>query len=144
MYIDFTALGGLLTHEDGTLEKVKISTFAARMGVHRDTFYKWQKNIPDFWDLVKKRRLEIGSMARTNKVWAGVYLRAAQGDAEQAKLWLSVHDGWQPPSQKHELELGDGMADLLSHVRNQRAKEQGRIEVQEAEVVSDETTDNQA
>lgn len=117
MYIDFTAVSGLFTSDDGELKPMKVSEFASLIGVERTTLHYWKKRIPDFWDRVRERRLQIGSQARTNKVWNGIYLRAAKGDAEQAKIWLSTFDGWQPPSQKHEMEIGGGLADLLNKTR---------------------------
>jgi hypothetical protein len=97
--------------------------------VNRGTLYEWQKKIPNFWSMVRERRMIIGSQARTNAVWKGVYLRAAKGDAEQAKLFLGVYDGWQPPSQKHDIKVSASWADLV------RAK---------AEVIDAEVVDNGA
>lgn len=117
LYIDFTALGGLITEDDGELKPMKLQDFAAKIGVDRTTLYLWKRKIPNFWDLVRARRMEIGSQARVNKVWNGVYLRAAKGDAEQAKIFLSTFDGWQPPMQRQTVELGDSWAALLANKR---------------------------
>lgn len=125
-YIDFTAVGGLITEEDGTLRQMTITQFAQEIGVDRTTLYTWRKHIPNFWDLVAKRRQTIGSQARTNKVWNGVYLRAAKGDAEQAKIWLSQFAGWQPPKQRAEIEHR-GIGDLLNMARQRLTEIEGEI-----------------
>jgi len=132
-WIDYNAVGGLITHDDGTLEPMSIAVFASKLGVHRNTLTRWKKEIPNFWDLVKKRRHEIGTQTRTNKVWNGVYLRAARGDAEQAKIWLSTFDNWQPPAQKHEVQVGTGLADLVAQKRAQIERERNVIDATTSE-----------
>lgn len=125
-YIDFTALGGLLTDDDGNLTRMTMAQFASRIGVDRKTLNNWKKKMPDFWDRVEERRNKIGTQARVNKVWNGIYLKAASGNPEAAKLFLGQFAKWQPPSQKVEVEVGNGLADLLQHVRNAKQQEDSR------------------
>jgi len=117
MFIDFTAVSGLMTDDDGELKPMKVGEFAEKIGVERTTLHYWKKSIPDFWGKVRERRMTIGSQARTNKVISGLYLRAARGDAEQVKIWLGIFDGWQPPMQRQTVELGDSWAALLANKR---------------------------
>lgn len=126
MYIDFTALGGLLTDDDGNLTRMTIGEFANKIGVDRTTLYSWKRKMPDFWDRVEERRNKIGTQARVNKVWNGIYMKAATGNPEAAKLFLGQFAKWQPPSQKVEMEVGNGLADLLQHVRNAQQQEESR------------------
>lgn len=114
LYIDFVSVGGLITDDDGTMTVMSTQDFANKIGVERTTLYTWRKKIPNFWEKVRERRMKIGSQARTNKVWNGVYLRAAKGDAEQAKIWLSTFDDWRPPAQAHEVKVNHGLADLIA------------------------------
>lgn len=118
-WVDFCAVGGMITRADGEIEVLTIGQFAKSMRVDRTTLYRWRNSIPNFWDKVEARRREIFSRDRTTKVWNGVFLRAAKGDAEQAKIWLSAHAKWQPPSQKHEVSVS-GLGDLVNLARKKK------------------------
>lgn len=127
-YIDFCACAGLIVKEDGAIKKMTIGEFATTHGVDRTTLYNWQKSIPKFDQMVEKRRFQIFTKNRVAAVWNGVFLRAAKGDAEQAKMILGHYAGWQPPSQKHEVTVS-GLGDLVN-----LARQKGIIE---GEVVDD-------
>lgn len=127
-WIDFCAVGGLITHDDGSLKPMTITEFAPLIGVGRKTLYRWKETIPDFKARVKKRRLELGSDSRLQKVYNGLYLKASQGVPEAVKLYLQIFDGWKPPAQAHEIEH-KGLGDLVNTARNKN--------IIEAEVVSD-------
>jgi hypothetical protein len=119
-YISYCAVGGLLTGEDGTIKKVNISQFAEMIGVDRKTLNNWKRSIPNFWDEVDKKRRKLFSGPRMSVIWNGLFLRAAKGDAEQAKIILGWFADWQPPAQKHEVDVGGGLADLLQMVRKRK------------------------
>ena len=110
-YVDFVALGGLLTDESGEFRTMTTREFADQVGVSRNTLYTWQKTIPDFWEKVRIRRLEITKRTRATKVYNGLFLKAARGDPAAVKLWSEIFDNYQPPAQKHEVSIG-GLADL--------------------------------
>lgn len=110
-WVSYCAVGGLITTEDGAIRKMSISDFAIQLGVDRKTLTNWKTSIPNFWERVDARRRELFSRSRIAVVWNGLFLRAAKGDAEQAKIILSHYADWQPPSQKHEVQIG-GLIDL--------------------------------
>ena len=114
-WIDFCALGGLLTDDDGKLNPMTISQFSTLLGVSRQTLYDWKKLIPDFNDRVKQRTIELGgSPARIAKVYNGLFLKASAGNSEAAKLWLQAFAGWKPPKKEIDIEHNFGLADLVS------------------------------
>ena len=110
-YVSFVAVGGLLTDDDGKIKKMSLQDFANSIAVDRKTLYNWKARA-DFWDKVGTRRSEIFSQNRITAVWNGLFLRAAKGDAEQAKIILGEYAKWQPPSQKHDVQIG-GLMDLV-------------------------------
>jgi hypothetical protein len=104
-WIDFNAVGGLLleadgsiklspsrTYKDGRPKTYSVRDFANEINVDISLLYKWEKSIPNFWDLVAKRRLKIFSGRRVAKVWNGVFLAAAAGKAPQAAMFLHNYD----------------------------------------------------
>lgn len=113
-YISYCAVGGLLTADDGTIKKVNLGEFAQMLNVDPKTLNNWKRSIPDFWGEVDKKRHMLFSGPRISAIWNGLFLRAARGDAEQAKIILSHFAGWQPPAQKHEIEVTTGLADLVA------------------------------
>lgn len=117
LWVRFCATGGLITDDDGNLKQWFISGFADEIGVPRRTLYNWKKQIPKFNERVAIARKEIFQDARFTKMLNGLYLRAAKGDAEQAKLLFGMFNDWQPPAQKHEVEVGESWATLLAEKR---------------------------
>jgi hypothetical protein len=133
-YIDYCAVGGMITDEGGEVKIIKATAFAAMLGVARQTLYDWQKRIPDFWERVAIRRKELGGNNRIQKVWNGVYLKAAAGDAKCAALWLANFDpDFKMPTQRAELDTGQGLADLLQIMRQRQNRERKVIDVGDTE-----------
>lgn len=117
-YITFCSIQGMVVEEDGTIRKMTAQQFADRIGVHRDTLYDWQKRIPNFWDLVAKERKRLGGQNRVAKVYNGLFLKAAKGDAKAAAIYLANHDpNFRMPAQKVEHEAGNSWAALLQQKR---------------------------
>lgn len=117
-YVAFVATGGLIPSDDGPGVKMTVETFAHNVGVDRVTLWRWRKTIPNFWDLVNAKRKEIGGKDRLANVWNGVYLKAAAGNAEAAKLYLANFDpSFRMPMQKVEHEAGDSLTEALSLAR---------------------------
>jgi hypothetical protein len=119
VWIDYNAVGGLITDDDFNLKPLKVGELADQLGIHRNTLSRWSRDIPNFWERVKARRMELGGQKRLQKVLNGLYMRAARGDAEQVKIYLGVFDSWQPPAQKHEVTVG-GLGDLVNMARKKQ------------------------
>ncbi len=128
-YVDFVALGGLLTEDDGSFITMTVGQFASTLGVSRQSLYNWKKTISDFDKKVRARRLQLSQKSRATKVYNGLYLRACKGDPLAVKLWAEIFDGYQPAPQRLQHSLGDGFADAMKIARTRR---EGAIE---AEVV---------
>ena len=128
-WIDFCAVGGLVVEDDGTLKPIKIGQFAEMIGVARQTLYDWKKSIPAFEDRVKEAQLRIGGgTARRQKVYNGLMLKAAAGDAPAAKLWLQIFDGWKPPQQEVKMDHNFGLADLVAKKKLEADRERKIID----------------
>lgn len=128
LYIDFVAVGGLITEEDGNVIVMRATQFAQKIQVSRQTLYDWQKNIPNFWDRVATRRKELGGNSRIQQVWNGVYLKARTGNPQAAALWLANFDpNFRMPAQKVEHGLDGGIADLLNKARERRRSIEGEV-----------------
>lgn len=119
-YIAYVALGGLIPDPDGVVAGKKLSAtkLAERLGVDRTTLYYWRSSIPDFWDRVAAKRKQLAGRDRISTVWNGVYLRAATGDPQAAKLFLKNFDeNYVDPLQKIEHEVGNSWAALIQQKR---------------------------
>jgi hypothetical protein len=99
MWIDFNALGGLITdimQEDDNgkpmvLKRMTISKFAELIGVSRETLRLWRDNIPDFWVKVNTRRIELSSASRLQQmhdVWYRSALLMGKDGFRDRQLWL--------------------------------------------------------
>lgn len=116
--IDYYALQGLMTDEEGNLKKMPVTELAQLLQIDRTTVYDWRDTIPDFWGKVTKARARLGGQNRVQKVWNGVYMRAAKGDAEQAKLFLANFDeSFRMPNQSVDLNAGNTLIDLMNAAR---------------------------
>lgn len=139
-YVSYLAMGGLLPAEGGAGKKVTAEQFAISIGVARETLYYWRKHIPDLWERVADRRAELGGKDRLSQVWNGIFLKAAAGNPEAAKLYLANFDpNFRMPTEKHEVDAGGGFMDLLQRMRqeNAQANKTQIIDAQEAVVVHD-------
>jgi hypothetical protein len=142
-YVDFVALGGIYTNEDGSFdmsETVKTKTmtvteFSLRIGVPRRTLYGWQNRIPNFWGRVNDRRKTLFSQQRISKVWNGIYLKAASGNPQAAALFFAnFDDNFHMPTEKVEHGVTDSLADVLNIARNRKLQHQDAID---GEIVDD-------
>lgn len=112
-YIDYIAMSGVITRETGEIQRMTVNEFAAEVGVSVQTLYNWRKSIPAFWDRVNKRRKQLGSQVRLQRVWAALYMRAASGNPQAAAMFLANHDPeFKMPMQKVEHEAGNSWAAL--------------------------------
>lgn len=129
-YIAYTAVGGLIPDKEGKTVAVKMSaeTFAKKVGVTRQTLYNWRETIPNFWEKVAAVRRDLGSKERLSQVWNGVYLKAATGNPEAAKLYLANFDpNFRMPMQKVEHEAGDSLVEALGMARKRQQLIEGEV-----------------
>ena len=128
--VDFKALNGLMTDEEGNMKKMSMQTLAGLLQVDRGTLYNWMK-VDGFWDAVNTRRKDISPRSRLAKVHETWYLKAVQGDWQHLNAWLlNFDDNYRTPSQKVELEAGDSLMEALALARQ-------RGNLIEAEVVDE-------
>jgi hypothetical protein len=116
MWIDYCALGGMMTDDQGNITNMTITVFADKLSVSRTTLNNWKKAIPGFWDLVRKRRIELSKNSRASKVYNGLFLKASLGDPAAVRLWAELFDNYQPPAQKHDVKVS-GLLDLVNMAR---------------------------
>lgn len=129
--VDFKALNGLRTDEEGNLIKTSMQVFADMLDVNRSTLYDWMKR-PGFWDLVNARRKELSSGGRLAKVHETLYLMAVKGEWQHLNAWLINFDpNYRTPTQKVEVDAGDSLMEALALARKRNP------ELIEGEVVSD-------
>lgn len=117
-YIGYVAFGGLVPDPDGNAIAIKMtaSQFAKNIKVARSTLYDWRNTIPNFWERVAEKRKEVGGKDRLSKVWNGVYMKAAAGNAEAAKLYLANFDpDFRMPMEKVQHEAGNSWASLFKN-----------------------------
>jgi hypothetical protein len=129
-YIAFVACGGLIPDPTGEKAAIKMTTqeFANNIQVSRQTLYDWRKTIPEFWEKVNQKRREIGSKDRLANVWNGLYLKAATGNVEAAKLYLANHDDeFRMPMERRENNLGSGLADLVARKLLEQNRETPKV-----------------
>lgn len=121
-WVEFNAVGGLLIEADGSFKKsprnpeknYSVQDLANDLDVDRTTLYNWTRSIPDFWGRVQKERKELGSRARVQKVWNGVFLKAAAGNPQAAAMFLAnFDDDFRMPMQKVEHEVGSSWSKLM-------------------------------
>lgn len=114
LYIDYLAVGGFITKENGEITRMTVAEFAEKIEVSVQTLYNWRESIPNFWDRVNTRRRKLGSEMRVQRVWAGLYLKAAAGNPKAAAIFLANHDKeFRMPTEKVEHELGNTWASLV-------------------------------
>lgn len=127
--IDFKALNGLTTDEDGGLKKRTMQWLADMLKVDRGTLYNWTAR-EGFWDQVNARRGKIAPHSRLAKVHETFYLKAVAGEWQFTNAYLFNYDkNYRTPTQKVEHEVGDSLAEAIGMAR--------RRQVIEAEVVDE-------
>ena len=125
--IDFKALNGLMTDEEGNLKKMSMQVFASMLDVDRTTLYEWMKR-PGFWDMVNSRRKELSSGGRLAKVHETLYLMAVKGEWQHLNAWLVNFDpNYRTPTQKVEVEAGDSLVEAIGIARARKATIEGEV-----------------
>lgn len=129
MYIDYCAIGGLMTDEDGNFTRITLDDFARNyLGVTRQACQLWKSKIVDFDAKVRARRIQISKGSRATKVYNGLYLKAATGDTSAVRLWAELFDDYQPAPQRMQHSLGDGFAEAAMIAQKRREQQAKAIE----------------
>jgi hypothetical protein len=121
VWIDYCALQGVITNDDGSLEKMTIQECADKINVSRETLYAWKKSIPNFEDLCNERCAYMFNGARTRKVVNAIYLSATSKLNVQAmSLWMANQKSveFRMPQQEVKHEAGNSWAALMSIKRS--------------------------
>ena len=110
-YVSYVAVSGLMIDDDGSVRQMKVDEFCEAANVTRTTLQHWRQRIPNFSQLVETRRAQLFPGSRISAIWKAMQLKAMGGNTEAAKIVLGHFGQWQPPSQKHEVQIG-GLIDL--------------------------------
>lgn len=130
-WVDFCALQGLITGDDGEFSKMTIRECAEQLGITRQTLYDWKRSIPNFDALVADRCSELWSGARTVKVVNALFLNATSKMSVQAQaLWLANQKRipFRMPTQPIKHDVAGGLADLLNIARERQLESENVIE----------------
>lgn len=135
-FITYSALGGLIISDNGTIERMPIYQFCARVNVDQKTTWRW-KHSEGFAAKVRARREEIMPLARESMMWNRLFSLAMQnGDKRAAvdatKTWLGHFGELKLPTVKQEVKVElNTWADLV----------QAKHDVIEGEVVDEPAAD---
>ena len=121
--VDFKALNGLMTDEEGNMVKRSMRWLAELVKVDRGTLYNWTKH-PGFWEQVNQRRGKIAPKSRLARVHETFYLKAVAGEWQFTNAYLFNYDkNYRQPTQKVEHEVGDSLAEAIGMARRRQAIE---------------------
>jgi hypothetical protein len=133
-WITFCALGGLVTTESDDpdqpvgLEQITITQFSQQLGVHRTTLYNWKNSIPNFGQRVRSRRAEVFSLSRESAAFNRLYLigmnnKDMRAAVDALKTILGHFSKLELATQRHEVEAGQNLMDLVNAGRRKRVIE---------------------
>lgn len=139
-YVDFKAVGGVITDDDG-VHKMTVGQLAAQLGVTRDAIYQSIKYMPNFDDLVAERRKQLSGGARLQRIHTLWYVHASKfDDWRVTEAWLRNFDpNYKEPKQKVEHEASETLLDAMSAARERR---QQLANAQEGEVIDAQNIDS--
>lgn len=116
-YIDWKALDGIITDDDG-VHHVTLDQLGAMLRpddpIVKQVLSNSCRNVPNFWDLVTERRKTFNNTSRLAYVHKNWYIKAASvNNWPVTEAWLRNHDPtYREAKQKVEHELGDSWAAL--------------------------------
>lgn len=138
-YVDYKAVGGLLSLDDEDVKPLTVQQLADELGVTRRAIYAAKEDVPNFWDLVAERRKELSGRSRLTRVHQALYLYAKKGSYQHMQLYLAYFDDAFP--MKTEGRKGDdidSLAEAMNVARQRRlANEAMENKAIEGEVISD-------
>jgi hypothetical protein len=103
-WIDFVATAGVTIDEEGERKKITAEKLSKELKVNRVTLYRWRETIPNFWQLVARRRDEIYSHSRMTVVYNAMLKKAEQGDVAAAKLLMNQSSLLKAEKQENKVE----------------------------------------
>lgn len=138
-WISFCALGGLITLESDNkwstqdIHQMTVTEFSETIGVARRTLYNWKKQIPNFGEKVRERRNEVFSLSRESVLFNRAYMIAMTSNdhkaaGEMIKMLLGHGANLELPAQRHEIEAGQNLMDLVNIARKKNIIEGETIE----------------
>lgn len=84
-FLNFCALGGLISDDDGKMRKMPIYEFCQLVGVDQSTTWRW-KHMPDFAARVRERREEIMPLMRESMWFNQLHLLGMQTQDKRAAV----------------------------------------------------------
>lgn len=137
-FLTYSALGGLIVDDDGDgdgnpkLRKMPIYEFCKRVGVDQKTTWRW-KHSEGFAMKVRARRDEIVPLARETMAFNQLFLLGMQMQDKRAavdalKTYLGHFSNLRLPTVKQEVEVGEGLANLLQMGRAKFTKDVDTIQ----------------
>ena len=105
---------------DGVVKRPSARKLANELGVSRQTIYNWRKTLPDIELRIDQARKSMEQINIT-AVWNGIFLKACDGDARAAEMYLSYWSDYKPPSQTAPTQISNGFGGLLNLTRNKLA-----------------------
>lgn len=127
MFIDFMAFAAFTTGPDGTPQRMTDEDIAAKLGVNRRTLTRWRQSIPDYNQLISKRRHEKFKREIEDGVWRGLILKAMAGNPKQAEMVLSHFGDYVPPTQNIKHGISESLADVMTGVGQSRKVVEGEV-----------------
>ncbi|HVB24104.1 MAG TPA: hypothetical protein VNG51_19355 [Ktedonobacteraceae bacterium] len=123
-YLTFSALGGMLVSDTGTVSSMTTKQFCEKYNVNEATTWRWRRE-HGFAEKVRARRDEVVPLARETAAWNRLYLigvsslgpNAPHHDQRAAvdalKTYLG-HHGLRTPVQRQDIKVQGGLMDVLA------------------------------
>jgi hypothetical protein len=124
-YLTFRALGGMITSDTGAFKSMTQTEFCDTYNISEMTLWRWQRQTPNFAQLVRQRRDEVVPLARETAAFNRLYLigmgslgdHAAHRDQRAAvdalKTYVGHYSELRLPTQRQEIEIHGSAAELL-------------------------------
>lgn len=109
----------------GVVKRPSAKMLAEELGISRQTIYDWPRIIPNFREHILEAQF---GMIQTNiiAVWNAVFIKAANGDAKAAEMYLANFDPtFRLPVRQSKLEVqATGWGDIIAKAHREMARQQ--------------------